>query len=267
VFALLIGIDDYPGRRGDLRAAGADVELVDAALAGFGVPAGNRVVLRDGQATRTGVVTAIEALVRQGGPDATYVLGFAGHARKLDRDTEAVVLADGEVLRDTELAALLAPASTQDVWVLLASCFAGGFTELLAPGRILTAAAGANQLAWEDPRLNASYLVHHLVREGWLEGRAGPSVQEAFAYADATLVRERPNRRPVQIDERGQPLVLGAGDPTTAIDLVPPAPSSSAPSPPAPASSSAASTPPTTAPPEEPEEDPCLLGILCGRRR
>jgi hypothetical protein len=265
VFALLIGIDDYPGRRGDLRSAVADVDIVDAALEGFGVPVGHRVVLRDGQATRAGVIAGIEALVRQGGPDATYVLAYAGHARKLDRDTEAIVLADGELLRDVELAALLAPATTQDMWLLLASCFAGGFTELLAPGRILTAASGANQLAWEDPRLNASYLVHHLVREGWLEGRAGPSVQEAFAYADATLARERPARRPVQIDERGRHLVLGLGDPASAIGLAPPEPKP-APAPAPPPSSPSTTAPPTTAPPEEPEETSCLLGVLCRTR-
>jgi hypothetical protein len=264
VFALLIGIDDYPGRSGDLRSAVADVDIIDAALDGFGVPAGNRVVLRDGQATADQVRAAVASLVRQGGPGATYVLGYAGHVRKLDRDTEALVLADGRLLRDAELAALVAPATTQRMWFLLATCYSAGFTELLGPGRVLTAASGANQLAWEDPSLNASYLVHYLIREGWLEGKAGSTVQEAFAYADRELLRERPNRRPVQVDHLGAPLRLGLGDPTSGHAQAPPVPGTP------PSGGSSPSSPPTTAPPAPPpgtpppddQDEPCVLGLL-----
>jgi len=266
VFALLVGIDDYPGSGHDLRSAVADVDTMDAALAGFGVPAGNRVVLRDGQATRAGVEAAVRALVHQGGPGATYVLGYAGHVRKLAPGTEALVLADGQVMRDTELARLLAPAATQHMWLVLAGCYGGGFTELLAPGRVLTAASGANQLAYEDPRLNASYLVHYLVREAWLQGKAGASVQEAFAYADATLARKRPDRRPVQIDESNGPLILGLGNPAAGADR--PSPTSGSPS----GGSSPSSPPPTASPPppttrpsEDDDEPSCVLGVvLCG---
>jgi Caspase domain len=269
VFALLIGIDDYPGQRSDLRSAVADIDTIDAALAGFGVPSGNRVALRDGQATSSEVRAAVRSLVLQGGPGATYVFGYAGHVRKLDRDTEALVLADGALLRDSELAALVAPAATQRMWFLLATCYAAGFIEVLGPGRVLTAAAGANELAWEDPTLNASYLVHYLVREGWLEGKAGDSVQQAFAYADAALARHRPNRRPEQIDRVGAPLVLGVGDPTAGFAMAPAGPGA----PPSDQSSTAAplshpvsarppppSPPPTSPPPED--DAPCLLGII-----
>jgi hypothetical protein len=260
VYALLIGIDDYPGQRSDLRSAVADVDTIDAALQGFNVPTGNRVVLRDGQARLADVEAAVRSLVAQGGPNATYVLAYAGHTRKLDHDTEALVLADGELLRDRELAALLAPATTQRMWLLLASCFAGGFTEALGPGRVLTGAADAFNLAWEDPALNGSYLVNYLVRRGWLEGKAGDSVQEAFAWADTALAKDHPNRRPVQVDEAGTPLVLGRGDPTRALDAAPSVPD---PRPPAPPPQQPPSSPPTTAAPPPPkEEEPCLLGVL-----
>ena len=266
VFALLVGIDDYPGRRSDLHSAVADADTIDAALAGFGVPGGNRVVLRDGQATLAEVQAAIRSLVAQGGPTATYVFGFAGHVRKLDHDTEALVLADGGILRDSELAALVAPATTQHMWFLLASCYSGGFTEVLAPGRVLTAAAGARELAWEDPGLNASYLVHYLVREAWLEGKAGASVQEAFAYAYRALAREHPNRRPVQIDQLGDRLVLGPGDPTAAMYLAPPVPQGASSAPSHPPASPPPSRPPPPSPPStvpaDNDEEPCLLGVL-----
>jgi hypothetical protein len=259
VFALLIGIDDYPGSAYDLRSAVADVDTIDAALAGFDVPAGNRVVLRDGQATRPAVVAAVRSLVRQGGPGATYVLAYAGHALHLDADTQAMLLADGEQLTDRALAELLAPATTQRMWLVFATCFAGGFTELVGPGRVLTGAAPADEQAWEDPALNASYLVHYLVREGWLLGKAGDSVQEAFTYADAALDRDHPDRRPVQLDEVGGRLLLGPGDPADGLDQAPDgpdrAPSGGASSEPAP------SRPPASPPPED-DEPPCVLGVL-----
>ena len=265
VFALLVGIDDYPGSGHDLHSAVADVDTMDAALAGFGVPAGNRVVLRDGQATRAEVEAAVRALVHQGGPGATYVFGYAGHVRKIAIGTEALVLADGQVMRDTELARLLAPATTQHMWIVLAGCYGGGFTELLAPGRVLTAASGANQLAYEDPRLNASYLVYYLVREAWLQGKAGDSVQEAFAYADATLAQKRPDRRPVQIDESGGPLILGLGDPAAGADRRPPTSGSPSSGQPAPSSPPPSSPPPTPTTRPDDDKSTCVLGVvLCG---
>ena len=254
VYALVIGIDDYPGSSGDLTSAVADADTIDAALTGFGVPAGNRVVLRDGQARKGAVVAAIQQLAALGGPSATLVFAYAGHARKLDADTEALVTAEGDLLTDQELAGLLAPVRAR-TWLLLATCFAGGFTEATGPGRVLTAAADASSLAYESPALRASYLVHHLVREGWLQGRAGASVQDAFAYADAQMAAQNPERRPVQVDGGGGPLVLGAGDPTTAFGLAPQpdAPPTTTTVPPA--------GPPSTAPPR-PERE-CSLLVLC----
>jgi len=257
VFALVVGIDDYPGRRSDLRAAVADADTVDQALTAFGVPAANRVVLRNGQARREALVGAIQALVATAGPGTTVVFSYAGHVRKLDGDTEAIVAADGGLLRDDELAALLAPSAAGHMWLLLASCYAGGFTEALAPGRVLTAAADARSLAYESPSLRGSYLVHHMVREGWLEGRSGPSVQEAFAYASARINEEYPNRRPVQIDQSGGSLRLGQRS-AVAPPPQPDAPSSSPSSPP----QEPPSSPPPTYPPPSEEPERCIV-LLC----
>lgn len=249
VFALVVGINDYPGSKHDLRAAVADADTVDAALAGFGVPAANRVVLRDGQARRAQIVASLQALASTAGHGSTVVFAYAGHARRLARDTAAIVAADGGLIRDHELAALLAPLTTQRVWLLMASCFGGNFTEALGPGRVLTAAAGPSSLAYESPDLQGSYLVHHLVREGWLEGQAGPSVQEAFAFAQARIRDQYPNRAPMEIDQLGQPMRLGMQSPGRSRP-----PSSAPPSNPPPGSS-----PPVTEPPKK----TCTLLVLC----
>jgi hypothetical protein len=239
--------------RSDLQSAVADADTIDQALARFGVPATNRVVLRDGQARKPALVAAIQSLVALGGPESTLVLAYAGHARKLDHDTEAIVAADGGLLRDDELAALLAPARPKGMWLLLAACYAGGFTEPLGPGRILTGAADARSLAYESRTFDGSYLVQHLVREAWLEGRTGPSVQEAFAYADARIAEEGSQGRPVQVDLAGRPFVLGS---------VGPAPDGSSSETPPPAAPPAA---PPTAPPTTAPERSCTLVVLCRR--
>ncbi|MGQ0832924.1 MAG: caspase family protein [Microthrixaceae bacterium] len=262
VFALVIGVNDYPGSRSDLRSAVADADTIDAALRGFGVPASHRVVLRDGQARRAEVVSAIRSLVASAGPDSTVVFAYAGHVRKLDRDTEAMVTADGGLISDAELASLLAPSPARRMWLLMATCYAGGFTEALEPGRILTGAADAGSLAYENSAINGSYLVHYLVREGWLDGRAGRSVQEAYAYAAERMRAEGAKGRPYEADFAGTPLVLGSGDPSGGSSAAPnrePPPSSPPPdqspsNPPPP-------SPTTTAPPKQ----TCTLGLVCRR--
>jgi hypothetical protein len=254
VFALAVGINDYPGSEYDLGAAVADADTVDAGLAHFNVPAANRLVLRDGQARRGQVVAAIQSLVRRAGPGTTVVLAFAGHVRKVDADTEELITAEGATITDRELAALLAPSAASHMWILMATCYAGGFTEVLGPGRILTAAADADSLAYENSAMNGSYLVHYLVREGWLQGQAGPSVQQAFAYADARIASLHADRRPVQLDQAGAPLRLtpttgpGGGQPPS--DPSPPPPTSTPPP-----------SPTTTAPPPR----TCVLLVLCSR--
>lgn len=264
VLAVIVGIDDYPGSGSDLNAAVTDAETVDAALAGFGVPVENRVLLRDGQARRAEIVTALEQLAALSDPEDTIVVAYAGHVRKLDPDTEAIVTAEGGLLTDEELAAILARSPAERGWILLATCYAAGFTEVLAPGRVLTAAAAANDVAYESPSIDGSYLVHHLVREGWLQGRAGPSVQEAFAYADARIAELYPSRRPVQLDASGAPLTLGAGDPEVGAAPAQAPPSTDAP---APSPSGTASPPPSQSsspPPLGGPERSCSLVVFCG---
>jgi len=242
VFALIVGLNDYPGTKYDLGAAVADANTVNEALAKFGVPAANRVVLRDGQGRRAQLVGAIQALVQRAGPGSTVVFAYSGHVRKLDSDTEAIIAADGGVLTDQQLASLLAPSRAANMWLLLATCYAGGFTELLGPGRVLTAAADANSLAYESPSINGSYLVHHMVREGWLQGKAGPTVQQAFAYADGRIKARYPSRRPQQFDRTGGRLAFTRA-PTTAASTGQPRP-----------------TTPTTQPPKR---TTCVLIVLC----
>lgn len=225
-WALVIGINDYPGSGSDLRSAVNDANDMDAALAGMGVPAGQRLVLRDGQATAAAIREAVGWLVASAGPDATAVVFYAGHVRKVGVTSESLIAADGGLVADRELGERLSHLLARRAWIAIAACYGGGFTELLAPGRVLTGAAPADGLAYESSEFGRSFLVQYMVREAMIEGRAASSVQAAFSYAAAELLREHPGRVPVQIDLAMAPLDLRPPPPppppTPTIPAVPP---------------------------------------------
>lgn len=249
-WAVMIGINDYPGQASDLRAAVNDANDMDLAMAGLGVPANQRLLLRDGQATAPMIRASIDWLTANAGPNATAVFFYSGHVRKLGRTTEAMVGADGGQVVDQELGERLAQLQARRAWIAVAACYGAGFTEALAPGRVLTGAAPADSLAYESSLFSRSYMVQYMVREAFIERRAAGSVQAAFAYARAELAREHPGRQPVQIDAGGAPIDLRPGSsaaPAVAGRTAPPPPGT--PPPPSPT---------TTTPPRS-----CFL-LVCG---
>jgi hypothetical protein len=240
VWAVVVGINDYPGHRHDLKYATHDAKDVDAALGRYGVAPERRLMLTDRQATAATIGASLDWLVDRAGPDATAVFFYAGHVRKLSRTTEAIVGSDGELLTDEEVAARLAGLRAPRAWLMLASCYGGGFTEALAPGRILTAAADADSLAYESSSYSRSYLVEYMVRRAMLEGRADRSVEASFGWAAEMMRREHPGRVPVQFDQHDGELFLGTPPP--------PAPPPAAPAGPPPSQPPAQQTPDEEAP-------------------
>jgi hypothetical protein len=182
----------------------------------------------------------------------------------LSDDTEAVVAADGGVLPDWYLAKEIETLPAHDVWIVMASCYGGGFTEMMAPGRILTAAADANSLAYENESFHRSYLDEYLINQGLLQRMAtGPTAQQAFTYAQAGLQRDYPDRTLTEFDQSTEMISLDG----VHRDAPPP--------PPAPPSNGDAGssdngtpspsvpTQPPSSPPQAPP--PCRnpLGLLC----
>ena len=263
VYGLIIGINNYPGTTSDLQGAVPDAEDMSDVLAMYGVPAENVHTLLDGDAGTPQINDALDWIVGATKPDSTVVIFYAGHVRKLSDQTEAIVAADGGVLPDWYLAKQLEPLPAHDVWIVMASCYGGGFTELMAPGRILTAAADANSLAYENDSFHRSYLDEYLVHQALLERMGdGPTAQQAFNYAQAGLERDYPDRTLTEFDQATEAISLdgvhrpapasssdGSGGGNQQLPSVP-SPSDPPPSPP--------SGPPSTPP-------PCqnLLGLLC----
>lgn len=201
-WAVMIGINDYPGTGHDLRSAVNDADDVNEALARLGVPGDHRLLITDRQATAGVVRLAADWLVAHASPDAVAVFFYAGHVRKVSSSTEAIVSSDGDVVTDADLAGHLAKLQAKRTWLGIAACYGGGFTELLGPGRALTAAAGANSLAYENESFGRSYMVEYMVRQGIIEGRSSPTVQASVAYAQAAIHRDYPGREPVEVEDQ-----------------------------------------------------------------
>jgi hypothetical protein len=274
VWAVVVGVDDYPGESADLKAAVADARDVDAALANYGVPASRRMVLLDGQATAVNIRRSLAWLASHAAADSTAVFFYSGHVRQVggnpDGDPEAVdealVAYDGVNVYDGEVAQILRQLEARTAWIGVAGCYGSGFDDVLAPGRLITAAAAEPDLAYENSALGHSYLVEYMVRRAMLQGYASGSVQEAFIWARDQIARDYPNRQPVMVDRSRGPLVLGARPPT------PPGPAPRSQPQPDPSQSQPAPAQPAPAQPSNPTPPPedggCteVLGVsLCSQ--
>jgi hypothetical protein len=244
-WALIIGVNDYPGARYDLASAVNDANDVNDALASLGVTSDRRMVLRDQQAGADTIRAALDWLTAHAGTGSTMVLFFAGHVQRLEPGREALVGADGGIVRDTEVAELLDRSPAERAWIAVAGCFGGGFDEVVRPGRILTAAAPSDRVAYENEGFGRSYLVEYMVRRAIL-GHGISTVEGAFSWASAELKRDYPDRLPVQFDAVGGEFELRVG-------------------PPPPAAPSGASGGGTQPPPSTPPSDSCsalTIGVV-----
>ena len=79
-YALLVGIDDYPGIGNDLNSPVEDARIMYRALTErFGFDPANIVVLNDSDATRENIANGVIEHLGQAGPDGVAVLFFSGH--------------------------------------------------------------------------------------------------------------------------------------------------------------------------------------------
>ncbi|MBA2280654.1 MAG: caspase family protein [Acidimicrobiia bacterium] len=237
---MVVGIDDYPGDRYDLRAARNDGVVLVEGLRRSGVPDHQIRTVWDQEATVGGVLDAVDWVVANADAQDTVVFLYAGHVRDLGGGTEVLVTAERGYIADWYLADRFARLDVRDAWFVIAGCYGGGFDELLAPGRVLTAAAPAGQLAFEDDYYGLSFLGEYLLRRAFANGEAGaPTVQAVTAWAMANLAVDHPDRQLWHVDIAGHTIALdGTGRDEPAPEV---------PGPAAPAAN-------------------CVLGILCSTR-
>jgi hypothetical protein len=211
-WAVAIGINDYPGTENDLGSAVNDANDVVQAFESLGVPGDHILELRDGQVTRSTLLQSVSWLASKAAPNAVAAFFYAGHVRKTAYGNEEIVTSDGSAVSDSDLARALDKVQATRSWIGIAACYGGGFDEVLdKPGRVLTAASGANEEAYENTALGRSYMVEYMIRQAIIQNRAAATVETAFNYAVQRIQQEHPGREPVEYE-------TGNG----ALDLRPP---------------------------------------------
>jgi hypothetical protein len=147
-YALLVGIDDYPGEDSDLPSSVADASLMKQALVDvYGFAESNIVVLTDGEATREHVLHAFVRHLGQAGPEGAAVFYFSGHGVQIgdnlgltgeadpedDGTDESITLWNappdqggrGTVILDDELGVLVRQLRTERMLMILDACHSG----------------------------------------------------------------------------------------------------------------------------------------------
>ncbi len=146
--AVCIGIDDYRGEGNDLRGCANDARAWAALLAGrFGFARGQVRTLIDREATRRGILDALEGLVEGARGGDSCVFFYSGHGTwvadrgvrdEADGRDEALVPweADfGRLILDDEIRPILDRIPVGASFTFIAdSCFSGTATRLLPGG-------------------------------------------------------------------------------------------------------------------------------------
>ena len=217
-YAIVIGISDYPGTSADLRYADDDAEDMYSALTmWYGFNPDNVTKYVDVEATRDNILDAIESIGSQATSADEVVFFFSGHGGRGKADDgdrekvdECIWAHNGTNLVpiwDGELAAEFAGYETSRIVFIFDSCYAGGMTDLKAPGRVLAMATTETTLGYESDTLGNGDFTYYLVDQGMMAGKADRydhngngdlveptdvTVEESFDYARANCQMQTP---------------------------------------------------------------------------
>lgn len=143
-YAVLVGIDDYPGTGSDLSGPVDDARLVGEVLVQeYSFQQENILMLTDAQATRPGIANAIVRHLGQAGEDGVAVFFYSGHGTRIgeniglrgDLDPEADGQDDGiyiygynsesSIILDEEIGYLLSQLDAGRILMAIDACFSG----------------------------------------------------------------------------------------------------------------------------------------------
>jgi len=137
--ALIIGISAYANPDVEtLQGVPEDMKSAQAIAAAMGIAAQNTVVLRDGDATKAGILAALRALAERTGDGARTFLYYSGHGTRWQDPqsgacVEGLLTHDFQVITHQEIAAVTKRLSDKaDKFIsLFDACFSGGVAPTL----------------------------------------------------------------------------------------------------------------------------------------
>lgn len=170
-YALLVGIDDYPGTGNDLRGPVEDARIMERVLTQrFGFAPENVLTLNDDEATRENIANGILQHLGQAGPDGVAVFFYSGHGMQVGQNIGLTGALDPEpagegdealyiygydeestALLDEEIGYLIETIGAGRTLVAVDACFSGEIT------RASGDAPQTKIVSLDDPEVQANF--------------------------------------------------------------------------------------------------------------
>ena len=200
-YALLVGITDYRAPTHDTIGAANDVHYIATLLERSGWLPENIRVLADGAATGSAVRAGLSWLAGRSTPGTFTLFHYSGHVKQVG-STEKLWPVDRDFVPDSDVTRVLSRGSGK-LWVDIAGCEAGGFSEGLPSSRVLfSASSRSTQKSYEYPQWGESVWAGLLFDLGTGQGGAdadhdgrvtvGEALRFATYYAQALTRTQRP---------------------------------------------------------------------------
>ncbi len=205
VFAVMVGISDYPGTGNDLPLTAEDARKLQQALQRQGTLAAESVILTDGQATRANVRQAFQRVAAAAGPNDLFLFFYSGHGNQVrgtvsttepDGKNETIEMVDGAIT-DDELNTMFQQVRSSTSLLILDSCFSGGFARNVVsrPGVMGLFSSEEDLTSSVAEKFQAGGFLSHFIQTGFAggadENRDGViTAGELGAYVRREFARE-----------------------------------------------------------------------------
>jgi len=213
-YAIVIGIEDYPGTANDLQYAVDDAEDMRKVLVdNYGFQTDHIKFIKNTAATKTAIFDAIEEVENTVGAEDEVVFFFSGHGAKgrvddgdFNKTDQSIVVnndtqTDFEYIWDGELVQWFDSFPIKRLVFIFDSCLSGGMSVLDGSGRVVNMACSANGLSYESADWGGGHgqFTYYFVEQGMNNRYADvkPEDQqvtdeEAFDYAKANCQFQTP---------------------------------------------------------------------------
>ena len=209
-YAIVVGINNYPGSSSDLQYTVADAnEMKNVLLNTYKFD--KVILLTDSGATKTTISNAVNTIKHDAKSGDEVVFFFSGHGAKGkadDYDTnnvdQAIVVQENgkfAFIWDGELVQWFTGFETNRIIFIFDSCLAGGMSVLKAPERVVCMASTINGMSLEGAAWGGGHgqFTYYFAEEGMQMALADVrppdkkvTVEEAFDYANANCKSQAP---------------------------------------------------------------------------
>ena len=216
-YAIVIGINDYPGTSSDLQYAIADVNsVIDSLTNYYGFKTSNIIILKDVAASGTNIMNAINDMktnLKAGDELVFYYSGHGAKGRAADGDSnnadQSIVVCNDDhsnfqYIWDGTLKEWFTGFKTNRIIFGFDSCLSGGMTVLKESGRVVNMGCTSTGYSYEGSQWGGGHgqFTYYFIVEGLGKMGQSPadirpldqkvSVEEAFDYTKANCVQQTP---------------------------------------------------------------------------